>query len=300
MTTPRNVPASVRQRLLNRARRDRRPFSELLQYFAMERFLYRLSRSVHAERFILKGALMLHVWHSPTIRPTMDIDLLGRTSNREADLVPQLRDILGVDVEPDGLVFDPESIRTERIAASAGYEGIRIRFSGMLVTARVHMQIDIGFGDVVYPEPEAADLPTMLDFPAPRLLCYSREATVAEKLEAAVKLGVLNSRMKDFYDIWLLLRQFDFNGPDLAEAIRLTFERRGTTLPPEIEAFTQPFIDSRQIQWTAFRNRIQQDRVPASFAHVVASIAEFLSPIATAVSSGRAGPISWTAPGPWT
>ena len=161
------------------------------------------------------------------------------------------------------------------------------------------MQIDIGFGDVVYPKPEAADLPTLLDFPAPRLLCYSREATVAEKLEGAVSLGALNSRMKDFYDIWLLSRQFDFNGPDLAEAIRLTFERRGTVLPMEIEAFTQDFVVLRQIQWTAFLNRLQQEDVPASFAHVVASIAEFLSPVVTAVCAGRPGPTRWTAPGPW-
>lgn len=240
MTTRRNVPASVRQRLLNRARRDRRPFNELLQYFAMERFLFRLSQSDHAERFILKGALMLHVWRSPTIRPTMDIDLLGRTSSLEADLVSQLRDILRVNVEPDGLVFDAESIQTEPVAAGDEYEGIRMRFLGMLVTARVHMQIDIGFGDVVYPKPEAADLPTLMDFPAPRLLCYSREATVAEKLEAAVTLGALNSRMKDFYDIWLLSRQFDFNGPALAEAIRLTFERRGTALPMESKRSHSP------------------------------------------------------------
>ena len=217
MTSPRNVPASVRQRLLNRARSDRRPFNELLQYFAMERFLYRLSQSAHADRFVLKGALMLQVWRSPDIRPTMDIDLLGRTSNAEDDLMAQLRDILAVDVEPDGLAFDADSIRTERITEGANYEGIRIRFPGTLATARIHMQIDAGFGDVVYPAPEAADLPTMLDFPAPRLLCYSRESVIAEKLEATVKLGMLNSRMKDFYDIWLLSRQFDFNGPDLAQ-----------------------------------------------------------------------------------
>ena len=273
----RNVPASVRQRLLNRARRDRRPFNELLQYFAMERFLYRLSQSVHADRFVLKGALMLQVWRSPTIRPTMDIDLLRRTSSAEADLVAQVRDILAVDVQPDGLAFDPDSIRTERITEGADYEGIRIRFPGTLDTARVHMQIDVGFGDVVYPAAEAADLPIMLDFPAPRLLCYSREAFIAEKLEAAVKLGTLNSRMKDFYDIWLLSRQFDFDGSELAEAIRLTFEHRGTAVPPLIEALDEPFIESKQLQWTAFRNRLQQDHVPAAFSDVVTSMAEFIA-----------------------
>ncbi len=300
MNSPRNVPASVRQRLLNRARSDRRPFNELLQYFAMERFLYRLSQSDHADRFVLKGALMLRVWRSPEPRPTMDIDLLGRTRNEEAGIVERVRDILVVDVEPDGLAFDPDSIRTVRITEGADYEGIRARFQGALDTARIHMQVDVGFGDVVYPEPEVSDLPTMLDFPAPRLLCYSRESSIAEKLEAMVKLGMLNSRMKDFYDIWFLSRQFDFNGPELARAIRLTFERRGTALPSEVEALSTSFVDDKQTQWAAFRNRLQQEHVPASFGEITASVGEFLSPVVAALSSGRPNPAHWTAPGPWT
>ena len=300
MKSPRNIPASVRQRLLNRAKSDRRPFNELLQYYAMERFLYRLSQSAHADRFILKGALMLRVWRSPELRPTMDIDMLGRTSNEEADIVAQIRDILTVDVETDGLAFDPDSIQAERITEDADYEGIRIRFLGALGSARINMQIDIGFGDVVYPEPEESDLPTMLNSPAPRLLCYSRESSIAEKLEAMVKLGVLNSRMKDFYDIWLLSRQFDFDGTKLAEAIRLTFEQRGTTLPAKIEAFTQPFIEAKQTQWAAFWKRLQQDHVPTSFREIMASVDRFLSPIVAALSSGKPSPTNWTAPGAWT
>ncbi len=300
MKSPRNIPASVRQRLLNRAKSDRRPFNELLQYYAMERFLYRLSQSAHADRFILKGALMLRVWRSPELRPTMDIDMLGKTSNEEADIVAQIRDILTVDVETDGLAFDPDSIQAERITEDAYYEGIRIRFLGALGSARINMQIDIGFGDVVYPEPEESDLPTMLNSPAPRLLCYSRESSIAEKLEAMVKLGMLNSRMKDFYDIWLLSRQFDFDGTKLAEAIRLTFEQRGTTLPAEIEAFTEPFIEAKQTQWAAFWKRLQQNHVPASFREITASVDRFLSPIVAALSSGKPSPTNWTAPGAWT
>jgi len=295
-----NIPASVRHRLLNRARSDRRPFNELLQYYAMERFLYRLSQSVHAVRFILKGALMLRVWRSPELRPTMDIDMLGITSNEEADVVAQIRDILAVDVEADGLTFDPDSIRAERITEDADYEGIRIRFLSALGSARIHLQIDIGFGDVVYPEPEESELPTMLNSPVPRLLCYSRESTIAEKLEAMVKLGVLNSRMKDFYDIWLLSRQFDFDGAALAEAVRLTFERRGTALPTEIEAFTEPFISTKQTQWTAFWKRLGQNHVPASFGDIVSQVDGFLSPIVATLSSGKSKPTKWTAPGPWT
>ncbi len=299
MTSPKNMSASIRQRLLNRARSDQRPFNELLQYYAMERFLYRLSQSVYADQFILKGALMLRVWGSPEVRPTMDIDMLGKTSNEEARMVAQIQDILTVNVENDGLAFDPDSIQTERITEDADYEGIRVRFLGALGTAKITMQIDIGFGDAVYPEPEKSEFPTMLNFPAPRLFCYSRESSIAEKLEAMVKLGTLNSRMKDFYDIWLLSRQFNFDGTQLLEALRLTFERRNTEMPLEIEAFTDFFIEAKQTQWAAFRKRLGENHVPVSFREIVASVDSFLSPIIRGLASGRSIFVNWIAPGPW-
>jgi hypothetical protein len=161
MTPPKNISASVRQRLLNQAKRDRRPFNELLQYYAMERFLYRLSQSAHADRFVLKGALMLRVWRSPELRPTLDIDLLGRTGNQEVEIIEQIRDILSAGVEPDGLAFNPDSIQVERITEGADYEGVRIRFLGSLGSAKINMRIDVGFGDIVYPEPQKLDLPAM-------------------------------------------------------------------------------------------------------------------------------------------
>jgi hypothetical protein len=230
----------------------------------------------------------------------MDIDMLGRTSNGEADIVAQIRDILAVNVEPDGVAFNPDSIQTERITEDADYEGIRIRFLAVLDSARINMQIDIGFGDVVYPGPEVSDLPTMLDYPAPRLLCYSKESAIAEKLEAMVKLGLLNSRMKDFYDIWLLSRHFDFEGTNLGEAIRQTFERRGTQLPGEIEAFTEPFLNAKETQWTAFRKRIKNQSVPAAFSEVATAVDGFLTPIIAGLAHSRSNASVWTAPGPWT
>ncbi|MFH1153231.1 MAG: nucleotidyl transferase AbiEii/AbiGii toxin family protein [Pseudomonadota bacterium] len=294
-----NVPASVRQRLLDRARTDRRPFNELLQYYAIERFLYRFSLSAHLNRFVLKGALMLRVWDSPEIRPTMDIDMLGITSNKESEIIKQVRDSIAVDVEPDGLFFDPDSIKSERITEDADYEGIRIRFQGSLEKGIIHMQIDIGFGDAIHPGPEMHELPTLLDFPAPRLNCYSRESAIAEKLEAMVKLGVLNSRMKDFYDIWLLARIFDFDGAILTEAIRQTFERRGTQLPSEIAAFSDSFIDSKQGQWTTFWKRINQEHVPKKLRDIVIGIKEFLSPAISYFPFEKSNPGKWKAPGPW-
>ncbi len=294
-----NISASVRQRLLNRSKEEKRPFNELLQYYAMERFLYRLSQSAHADRFILKGALMLRVWRSPEHRPTMDIDMLGKTDNEEESVVAQVKDIMGTDVEPDGLLFDFDSVHSERITEDADYEGVRIKFRGLLDSARVNMQIDIGFGDVVYPEPEESDLPTMLDFPAPKLLCYSRESAIAEKFEAMVTLGVLNSRMKDFYDIWLLSRQFGFERAKLAEAIRLTFKRRGTTLPIVIDAFEEDFVAAKQIQWAAFCRRLKQDHLSTSFQVIVSDVASFLAPIASSIPQGTFTFSTWEPAGPW-
>ena len=294
-----NIPESVRQRLLNRARSDRRPFNELLQYYAMERFLYRLSQSAHADKFILKGALMLRVWNAPEQRPTMDIDMLGKTSNQETDIIEQVRDVIGVSVEADGLIFDPDTVRVEQITEDAEYEGVRVRFTANLGTARISLQMDIGFGDVVYPEPIESELPTILGDRPPRLLCYSRESAIAEKLEAMVKLGTLNSRMKDFYDIWMLSRQFEFDGGQLAEAIRRTFERRGTEVSRDIVVFSKPFMDAKQVQWEAFRNRLQQEHVPTSFQDVMALVETFLGPVLAGLESGVSGPSNWIASGSW-
>lgn len=241
-----NIASSVRQRLLNKARETGRPFSELLQYFAMERFLYRLSKSSYADNFILKGPLMLTVWEAPLTRPTMDIDFLGRIKNSIETLVKVTREICQQEVEPDGIVFDVTNIDAERIAEDADYEGIRIRFRGSLDTARFIIQLDIGFGDIVIPSPEPTNYPTLLDLPAPRLRGYSRESTIAEKFEAMVKLGILNSHMKDFYDIWLMLRQFDFEGPILAEAISKTFSIRGTSIQADPIALTSTFAEDTE------------------------------------------------------
>jgi hypothetical protein len=294
-----NIAASVRQRLLNKSRSDVRPFQELVQYYAMERFLYRLAQSQHANRYILKGALLLQVWQTPEIRSTMDIDLLGRTNNDVSLLISNITDILSVDIDPDGLSFFPEKITAERITEDAEYKGIRIWFPAKLDTMKLNMQIDIGFGDIIYPGPEKSELPTLLEFPAPILLCYSRESLISEKFEAMLKLRELNSRMKDFYDIWLLSRHFGFEGETLSEAIRLTLEQRGTELPDKIVAFSREFIATKQIQWNAFRKKLKQDHVPAKFENIVIQVKEFIGPIASSLSSRKSPPSKWSASGPW-
>ena len=166
---PKNIAASIRQRLLIKARETGRPFSELLQYFAMERFLYRLSKSRYADNFVLKGALMLTVWQAPFTRPTMDIDLLGRIENSIENITKVITEICRQEVEPDGIAFDIATIEAERIAEDADYEGIRVRFRGFLDAAKIVMQLDIGFGDIVIPSPEPANYPTLLDLPPPQL-----------------------------------------------------------------------------------------------------------------------------------
>jgi len=276
---PKDLAASVHQRLLNQAHTTRRPFGELLQYYAMERFLYRLSRSPHADEFVLKGALMLTAWQAPVSRPTRDIDLLGRMDNAVDTVVQVLREVCVQDVQPDGLSFDSSSIGGEQIAEEAEYEGVRVRFMGRLGKARIHMQVDVGFGDVVVPKPRKTTYPTILDFPAPVLAGYSRESAVAEKLQVMVRLGELNSRMRDFYDIWLLSRVFDFDGGTLAEAVRQTFARRRTVIPAHPTAFTREFGASaeKQAQWPAFLRRSALTNAPEDFAQAVGESRSFSS-----------------------
>lgn len=202
----RDIGASVRQRLLNRARAEGRPFQELLQYFAMERFLYRLAKSAFADLFVLKGALLLTAWKAPVTRPTINIDLAGKTSNELDHIRSVISELCESTTEADGLEFDPASIEVQRIQEDAEYEGVRVRFQGMLARARIPIQIDIGFGDVIVPKPVDVEYPAMLEFPPPVLRCYPKETVVAEKLEALTVLGMLNSRIKDYYDMALLAR----------------------------------------------------------------------------------------------
>lgn len=293
-----NVAASVRQRLLNKAHATTRPFSELLQYFAMERFLYRLSKSRHADNFVLKGALMLTVWKAPLLRPTMDIDLLGRTDNSIEAMVAIVKEVCSAAVDAeDGLMFDARTVSGERIADAAEYEGVRVHFRATLGVARVPMQIDVGFGDIVIPSATRSNYPTLLDLPAPKLLTYSKESAVAEKFEAMVKLGELNSRMKDFFDIWLLSRSFDFEASQICEAIARTFERRGTPMPErEPVALTAEFAGDRQkqAQWSGFVRRMKLRDVP-SLPEVVSELHMFLLPPMRAAAGRSSHDLNWVA-----
>lgn len=273
-----NMSASIKQKLLNKSKIDQKPFGELLQYYAMERFLYRISNSKYSEHLVLKGALMLRVWQIPFARPTKDIDVLGLFGNTENDVKAIFQEIILAEIQPDGLVFDAESINISKITKDADYHGMRVKFLGYLGSARINMQIDIGFGDLVHPKPIKESIPVILDLPPPSLFCYSRESVIAEKFEAMVSLGHLNSRMKDFYDIWYLSKHFNFDQISLFEAIRKTFDHRKTTISLPIEAFSQEFAESHQGLWVAFCKRIlpKEDLQPLKV--VINEIIIFLTP----------------------
>jgi len=267
----RDVGASVRQKLLNEAHHQMRPFQELLQYFAMERFLYRLSISPHRDHFILKGALLMTAWHAPQARPTVDIDLAGRTSNDPEHIRRIIQEICSIEVSPDGIHFDPATVKVARIKEDAEYEGVRARSQATLSRARIEMQIDIGFGDIVVPKPRSLEYPVILNFPAPVLLGYPRETVIAEKLQALTMLGILNSRLKDYFDIWLLSRVYSFEGATLADAIRATFENRSTPVDPEPPGLTEIYSSdpARLRQWSAFQRRNRISTAPETLPHLV-------------------------------
>ena len=297
-----NLAASVRARLMNHARETSRPFQEVFQYYAMERFLFRLSRSPYGRRFTLKDALMFRVWDAPMSRATRDVDLLGQIDNSLDGLQHTFREICRTEVEADGMVYDIDTITAEQIKEDADYAGARIRFLGLLEKARASMQVDIGFGDAVIPEPIEVDYPTILKMNAPRLLVYSRESVVAEKFQAMVFLGMLNSRMKDFYDIWSLTRGMVFEGALLARAIRATFEHRTAKLPTETPiSLTDEFVSNtmKQAQWSAFLDKIDIDKNTLELSEVVSVISAFIMPVIQALNSGTSFVSIWPPGGPW-
>ncbi len=296
-----NIAASVHQRLLAKARESSRPFNELLQHFAIERFIYRISRSPLASRFVLKGALLFSVWSGPGSRPTMDIDLLGKIDNRLEVIIAAMKEACEIDVEEDGMSFMAETVTTARITEDAEYEGVRVRIQGSLGKARVFLQIDIGFGDVIVPGPIEVRYPALLDFPAPELRGYTMESTIAEKFQAMIKLGVLNSRMKDFYDIWFLSRRFDFKGEILAEAIEKTLKNRRTPIPTAPTVFTPTFGKDadKQVQWRGFIRKAKLADAPVVFEDIVAAVKVFLEPLVDSLAGRRMFHGTWNAPGPW-
>ena len=281
--TAKNAPASILHRLRNKARAEGRNAQDLLRYYAIERFLYRLSQSAHAERFVLKGALIFLAWGLDFPRPTRDIDLAGFVAGDVETMRSIMQDVCRTPVFADGMEYDAASVASEIVREGARYQGVRIRLSGALGKARTPMQIDVGVADVITPPARRVIYPTLLSMPAPELRGYPPETVIAEKLEAMVVLDEINSRMKDFYDIWLIARSFELEADLLRQAIHATFHQRRTNLPAGVPvALTDSFAAQKQGLWHAFvtRSDLGAD-APLNFQTVVEELRTFVTPLFT-------------------
>jgi hypothetical protein len=299
---PTNVSASVKQRLLNLARERNEDFNLLLTRYASERFLRRLGESVHAGEFVLKGAMLFHLWSGSSHRPTRDIDLLGSGAPAPDRLASVLRDVCDTAVDDDGLSFLGDTVTASRIRDDAEYLGVRVLLEARLGAARISLQVDIGYGDAIVPPPEEVDFPVLLDQPAPHLLAYRRETVVAEKLQAMVDLGLANSRMKDFFDLRFLSDSFSFDGTELAAAISATFRRREFTVPTEPPmALTEAFWEdeAKRTQWAAFVRKGRLRSTAGSLREVGLTLRGFLLPAMQAAATGAPFSHVWKPGGPW-
>ena len=301
MKSGKNSAASIRQRLLNLARAQKQEFQLVLTRFALERFLYRLSQSEYRNDFVLKGAMLFQMWGGAARRLTRDLDLLSFGDADPARYAAVFENICKLEVPADGLVFHADSIRLERIKAHDEYHGLRATMLVTLESARISLQIDIGFGDAVEPAPVMIDFPTALDLPMPRLRAYSRENVVAEKFHAMVVLGIANTRMKDFYDLWTLASTYEFDSLLLRAAIEATFKGRETPIPVDPPlALTDKFAEEpvKMAQWNAFLNKGKLATAqPIALREVVQTISGMLMPLLREPKGEGAGQRRWSPEG---
>ena len=277
-----NIGASVRARLLRVSKEKGQNFDLVLTHYAIERLLYRLAQSRHADRFVLKGAMLLLTWFEEPFRGTRDLDLLGYGDPAPDAVLEVFREVLGQD-QPDGVVFDAGAVRIGRIREENAYGGLRVRATADVGGARIAVNVDVGFGDATEPPPEWLDYPVLLDMPAPRLRGYTRETVVAEKFQAMVDLGMANSRMKDYYDVWIISQVFEVDRWRLAGAISATFARRGTAIPDGVpDGLSLAFAEDalKRQQWESFKRDLEVD--PGPLDGVVRALEAFLMSAAAA------------------
>lgn len=301
---PKNVTASVRARLLQLSKTQNKDFNYILTKYGLERLLFRLSCSNYATKFVLKGAMLFGYWTNLPHRTTRDVDLLSFGSPDLEQLEQIFGDICDLEVPDDGITFSGEMSKAERIKEDQEYEGARLHIQGFLGRAKIHLQIDIGFGDVITPDTEDITLPTLLDgFFSPLLRAYPRDTVVAEKLEAMVDLGLGNTRLKDFFDLLFLCENFPFEGNTLCKAVQATFSRRNTEIPSgEPIALTSAFAedDLKQQQWKAFLKKANIVHEQRNLPEVIDALKPFLLPLLDAVHQGCHWESKWDAGGSWT
>lgn len=295
-----NMAASVKDKLLQMARQSGKPFQSLLIQYGLERFLYRLSQSSFKEEFILKGGLLLVGMGFPLARTTRDIDFLG-LMKQDADSVSAAIQQIGKLVLNDGIVYEFNDLNIEVMSADSEYPGMRLMFTASLGKAIFPMQIDVGFGDAIIPAAKEMTFPTLLDMEPPVVKAYSIETIVAEKFEAALDLADLNSRMKDFYDMWILSQTYSFQGIALQESIMATCQRRKTALNSNAEVFTKEFADhsDKRAQWISFLRKNKMLDISEDFSAIMEEIRTFLQPIANAIEKGVRFEKAWPPKGAW-
>jgi hypothetical protein len=298
---PKDMASSVRHRLAHLAHQRKEDFQFLLSRYAAERLIYRIEQSAYQGQFILKGAMLFQLWSNSPYRATRDIDLLAHGDPSVMSMENTFRTICNLSVEDDGVIFQADSVVGRVIRPDQAYTGVRIQLQARLERARIPVQIDIGFGDIVTPGPQSLEFPSLLGFPTPRVPTYPRETVIAEKFQAMIALGISNSRLKDYYDLWVLSQKFQFDGHLIARAIAATFARRETQLPAGIPiALTEEFCedDAKQKQWKAFLKKAKLDS-PRSLSEVAEHLQSFLLPPSNAAGVPTDFVQTWTPPGPW-
>ncbi len=302
-TTLKNLPASILARLKNHAQATEQPFDYTLIRYALERLMYRFEQSPFSDRFVVKGAMLFLIWADEPYRPTRDLDLMIRQAVTQAELAEVFRAICTIPISEDGLRFDVDQIIIEPIRAEEAYPGLQVKLMAFIGTTRIPVRVDIGFGDAITPPPSLAAFPAILNYPQPHLLCYPRETVVAEKLDAVVQLGMANSRMKDYYDLFILSRIAAFDGPVLTAALRNTFDRRKRILPDDTPiglSDTFGADPSKNAQWKGFLRRSRITLTDVELLTTLSTLRLFLLPPYEAVKAGQAFTHRWPENGPWT
>lgn len=274
-----------------------------LARYGIERLMYRLSMSPHEDRFVLKGAMLFVLWLKDLHRPTQDLDLLGFGDLSSSSLKGIFEDLCDLPVEDDGLEFFREGIEIQEIREAEIYQGLRVKVSGLLGTTRLKVSVDVGFGDVVVPDPEKSEYPVLLNHPQPEIKTYPREAVVAEKVDAMILLGIRNSRMKDYYDLWTLAQRFPFEASLLARSMDATLKRRGRQFPSRaLQGLQDEFAASpaKQTQWKAFLRRTIPDQGDLELSEVVSLIREFIAPVQKSIVLGETIHLHWTPARGWS
>ena len=299
-TGAKNVTASVLARLRNESKTSGATFQQVLQLYAMERFLYRISKSEHAQNVILKGALLLKTIGIPKARPTLDIDMLRKGRADQESLEALVKDCATLEVEADGIAFIAGSIVAEETKKDSEYKGTRILMDARMDNVRLKIQIDFGVGDVMVPGPRMIEYPVFLGGDAIQLFAYPIESAIAEKLQAMVALGNANSRMKDFYDVWICSKHLDFNAGTLRKAIEATFKNRDTSLPTEeVQALTTAFVEGHRVQWNAFVRKIGESELTDAFGSIVDDLKIFALPMLGSLARGERLAENWKAGQGW-